>query len=146
MAFLEQLFHSQIACSTVISGAQLNGGLYLCLTRKRHLHLRTLLEYFFFVHIFTTKQGCFPILHGNLLSHHINLSFPLRRKRLSLPLIPTTQTPHCENKQHNKHQWHPQAQQPPLEHDSSSLPSGSVQCHLLWPCGELSNGTSLSLG
>lgn len=80
MAFLEQLFHSQIACSTVISGAQLNGGLYLCLTRKRHLHLRTLLEYFFFVHIFTTKQGCFPILHGNLLSHHINLSFPLRKK------------------------------------------------------------------
>lgn len=145
MAFLGQLFHSQIACSSVISGAQLNGGLYLCLTRKIHLHLRALLEYFLCIYSQQSKVAS-QYYMAIFCPITLTFSFPLRRKRLSLPLIPTTQTPHCENKQHNKHQWHPQAQQPPLEHDSSPLPSGSVQCHLLWPCGELSNGTSLSLG
>lgn len=52
----------------------------ICLTRKIHPHLIALLEEFF-VFIYTRRQGHFPMLHDNLLSHHTDLAFPLRRQR-----------------------------------------------------------------
>lgn len=59
----------------------------ICLTRKIHLHLRALLEEFF-VYIYTWRQGHFPILHDNLQSHHIDLSFPLRKQTQLASLSP----------------------------------------------------------
>lgn len=56
--------------------------------------LRALLEQFYihiYIYIPTRRQCCFPMLHDNLLSHHINLSFPLRWQRLSLP--PSSRSP-----------------------------------------------------
>lgn len=38
MAFLEQLFYNQMDRPGLTSGDQLNGGFYLCLTTKTHLH------------------------------------------------------------------------------------------------------------
>lgn len=116
MAFLGQLFHSQMACSGVIRGVQLNGGLHLHLTRKIHLQLRALLE--IFLCIYTIKEGCFPILHDNCLSHHTGLSFPLRRKGLSLPFIPhyTSTT-----------LWEQAAQQTPLASPGTAASCGAWQ-------------------
>lgn len=43
------------------------------------------------LYVYTRRQRHFPMLHDDLLSHHINLSFPLRWQRISLP--PSSHSP-----------------------------------------------------